>query len=138
MDKVVTAVYDATQNMLRLAEPLDGVRDHEMVRVRVTASREDAGKTESPSMALNGILSEEAGEELSQAINTLFPPWTNDRAVAVAGRFDSRQPSPKTIDDGCFCSLDGFICSVNGFRRWTAANFPQDEVIFRSSDGIFC
>lgn len=75
MNKVVTAEYDATQNTLRLVEPLDGVRDHEQVQVQVIANNDEAGKSESPSMALNGILSEEAGEELSRLVNEMFPPW---------------------------------------------------------------
>jgi hypothetical protein len=75
MRKVVTAQYDATQNTLRLVEPLDGVRDHETVQVRVITNGEETGKTESSSMALNGILSEEAGEELSRLVNEMFPPW---------------------------------------------------------------
>ncbi len=73
VSKIVSAVYDATHNMLRLEEPLDGVRDHEMVQVIV--SRKETGKPASSSMAPHGILSEEAGDELAQAINELFPPW---------------------------------------------------------------
>jgi hypothetical protein len=74
MNKVVTAEYDATQNTLRLVEPLDGVRDHEQVQVQVIAP-ESEKKPEQPWMALRGSLSKEAGEELSQALNELFPPW---------------------------------------------------------------
>ena len=55
MMKVVRARYDATQNMLWLEEPLEGVRDHEMVRVRITVSGEETGKM--------------AGEELSRIVN---------------------------------------------------------------------
>ena len=75
MSKVVKAEYDATQNMLRLVEPLEGIRDHETVDVQVFACREVSGKSESSSMALKGILSEEAGEELSRLVNEMFPPW---------------------------------------------------------------
>ena len=75
MSKIVMAEYDATENALRLKEPLDGVRDGEMVQVRVIASGEETGKVESSAMALRGSLSKEAGEELSQALNELFPPW---------------------------------------------------------------
>lgn len=70
---VVTAEYDATQNTLRLVEPLDGVRDHEKVQVQVIAT--EGEKPEPPWMALRGSLSKEAGEELSQALDELFPPW---------------------------------------------------------------
>jgi predicted HAD superfamily phosphohydrolase YqeG len=73
MSKVVTATYDAKHNMLRLDEPLEGVRDHEMLWVIV--SRKETEKVASSSMALHGILSKEAGDELAQAINELFPPW---------------------------------------------------------------
>lgn len=73
MSKVVTAEYDATQNILRLDEPLEGVRDHEMVQVQVIAAEKE--KPEPPWMALRGSLSKEAGEELSQAVNEMFPPW---------------------------------------------------------------
>ena len=76
MSKVVTAEYDATQNTLRLVEPLDGVRDHEKVQVQVQViAPEGEKKPEQPWMALRGSLSKEAGEELSQALNDLFPPW---------------------------------------------------------------
>lgn len=75
MSKVVKAEYDAAQNTLRLVEPLDGVRDHQTVDVQVFAGGDDSGKVESSSMALKGILSEEAGEELSRLVNEMFPPW---------------------------------------------------------------
>jgi hypothetical protein len=71
MGKVMTAEYDAAENALRLAEPLEGVRDHEKVQVIVTPSVDP----ERPWMALRGSLSKEAGEELSQIINEMFPPW---------------------------------------------------------------
>ena len=38
MGKVVSARYDATQNMLWLDEPLDGVRDREIIRIVVTVT----------------------------------------------------------------------------------------------------
>jgi len=74
MTKVVTAEYDATQNTLRLVEPLDGVRDHEKVQVQVIATEPAAqpGWT-----ALRGSLSKEAGDELAQALDELFPPWND-------------------------------------------------------------
>jgi hypothetical protein len=70
MSKVLTAEYDATQNTLRLVEPLDGVGDHEKVQVQVIAT-----EREKPWMALRGSLSKEAGEELSRIVNEMFPPW---------------------------------------------------------------
>lgn len=75
MSKVVKAEYDAAQNTLRLVEPLDGVCDHEMIDVQVVAGGGESEKPESSSMALKGILSEEAGEELSRLVNEMFPPW---------------------------------------------------------------
>jgi hypothetical protein len=74
MSKLVTAEYDASQNTLRLVEPLDGVQDHATVQVQVIEP-ENEKKPEPPWMALRGSLSKEAGEELSQALNELFPPW---------------------------------------------------------------
>ncbi len=72
MTKVVTAEYDAAQNTLRLVEPLDGVRDHEKVQVQVIATEGEPVNT--ASLTLRGSLSKEAGEELSRAVNELFPP----------------------------------------------------------------
>ena len=74
MTKVVIAEYDATQNTLRLVEPLDGVRDHEKVQVQVIAT-EGEETVNAASMALRGSLSKEAGEELSRIVNEMFPPW---------------------------------------------------------------
>jgi hypothetical protein len=73
MTKVVTAEYDAEQNTLRLDEPLEGVRDHEKVQVHVVAGEEPPEKKGISS--LDGILSAEAGEELSRLVNEMFPPW---------------------------------------------------------------
>jgi hypothetical protein len=74
MTKVVTAEYDAAHNTLRLVEPLDGVRDHEKVQVQVIAPDTAA---QPPWMALRGSLSKEAGDELAQALDELFPPWND-------------------------------------------------------------
>ena len=78
MVKVVTAEYDEAQNILRLVEPLDGVRDHEKVQVQVMANTIEATPVENAEpawIALRGSLDKEAGEELSRAVNELFPPW---------------------------------------------------------------
>ncbi len=70
----VTAEYDAEQKTLRLVEPLDGVRDHETVQVQVITNGGSA--TPEPAwMRLRGSLSKEAGDELAQAIDEMFPPW---------------------------------------------------------------
>jgi hypothetical protein len=74
MTKVVTAEYDAAQNTLRLVEPLDGVRDHEKVQVQVIATE---SAPQPGWLALRGSLSKEAGDELAQALNELFPPWND-------------------------------------------------------------
>ena len=73
MSKVIQADYDATANVLRLVEPLDGVADHERVTVTVNPSAEGA---ERPWLALSGSLSADAGESLARAVDELFPPWT--------------------------------------------------------------
>ncbi|MBC7819840.1 MAG: hypothetical protein IAG10_23400 [Planctomycetaceae bacterium] len=44
MIQLVRARYDATQNMLWLEEPLEGVRDHEMVRVEVIVNVQEGAK----------------------------------------------------------------------------------------------
>jgi hypothetical protein len=75
MTKVVTAEYDASENALRLIEPLDGVADHERVQVQVIAA--DSGNDVPGWMALRGTLSKEAGEDLASAIDELFPPWND-------------------------------------------------------------
>jgi hypothetical protein len=69
MGKVMTAEYDAAENALRLAEPLEGVRDHEKVQVVVTPSVDP----ERPWMAFRGKLYGKAGEELAAIIEEMFP-----------------------------------------------------------------
>jgi hypothetical protein len=67
--KALTAEYDATLNALRLAEPLEGVSDHEQVTVIVDMPP----RSEPPWMKLSGSLSQEAGEELARAVEEMFP-----------------------------------------------------------------
>lgn len=71
MSKVLTATYDAEQNVLKLAEPLEGVKDEERVNIVVTKPVDP----NRPWLALSGILSKEAGEELAKNIDEMFPPW---------------------------------------------------------------
>jgi len=67
--KAVRAEYDASLNALRLAEPLDGVTDHEQVTVTV-----ELPLPADPSWTkLAGSLSKEAGEELARAVEEMFP-----------------------------------------------------------------
>jgi hypothetical protein len=70
MSKVVTAEYDATENVLRLAEPLEGFDDHSNLIVTV-----ETPMPRRESLAEGGALSKEAGESLARAVNELFPPW---------------------------------------------------------------
>jgi len=67
--KALTAEYDATLNALRLAEPLEGVNDHEQVTVMVDMPP----RSEPPWMKLRGSLSGEAGDELARLIEEMFP-----------------------------------------------------------------
>ena len=71
MTKVLKAKYDAAENVLRLVEPLDGVKDDETVSVTV----ETPVDPDRPWLALSGSLSKEAGDSLAQAHEELFPPW---------------------------------------------------------------
>ncbi|MCU1245755.1 MAG: hypothetical protein JWN02_1665 [Acidobacteria bacterium] len=76
MSKIVSAEYDEKEQSLRLAEPLEGVRDHERVdlTIRQTAQRTERreGWTERPWLALEGGLSREAGESLARAVDEMF------------------------------------------------------------------
>jgi len=68
--KTVIGEYDATLNVLRLAEPLEGVSDHERVVLMVHI----ASQSEPPPwMHLAGSLSGEAGEELARLVEEMFP-----------------------------------------------------------------
>jgi len=75
MSKFVKAQYDATKRLLRLSEPLEGVRDHEWVDVQVSQPR--IADPERPWMTFSGCLSEEAGKELAQIMDEMFPPWND-------------------------------------------------------------
>jgi hypothetical protein len=65
MSRTVEAEYIADTNVLKLTEPLDGVRDHEKVRVTIDGSVAP-GRREWPT------LSEEAGRELARAVRDAF------------------------------------------------------------------
>ena len=71
MSKVLIAEYDATENTLRLAEPLTGVKDHEKVRLSIEAPRADESRAW---LKLRGSLSPEAGDSLARAIEEMFGP----------------------------------------------------------------
>jgi hypothetical protein len=51
MSRIVLAEYDANENILRLTEPLHGVRDHEKLFVSIDAPVEES-KVEAPRQPL--------------------------------------------------------------------------------------
>ena len=65
MGKTFEAEYVASEKVLRLAEPLAGVRDHDMVRVTI----EETGSSERGDWP---TVSEEAGRELARAVREAF------------------------------------------------------------------
>ena len=65
MGRTIEAEYIAEDKVLKLAEPLVGVRDHEKVRVTINETA-TAGRDDWPT------LSEEAGRELAQAVREAF------------------------------------------------------------------
>lgn len=69
MTKTVEADYDATQQTLRLAEPLEGVGDGQ--RVEVTVNTESAVNPDW--WRFCGALSGENGESFARAIDEAFP-----------------------------------------------------------------
>lgn len=76
MTKLVTAEYDADQRTLLLEESLDGVQNHARVQLQVITP-ENVAEPQRPWMALSGSLSKEAGEELAQIMDEMFPPWND-------------------------------------------------------------
>ena len=72
MSKVITVEYDAKEQVLRLAEPLEGFADHSDLVVTVETPRNEQIPA---SRSLSGALSKEAAEDLARAVNELFPPW---------------------------------------------------------------
>jgi hypothetical protein len=69
MSRRVEAEYPADENVLRLNEPLAGVRDHPRVVIEITDRPETDG---APWLALAGSLSEAAGRELARAVRDEF------------------------------------------------------------------
>jgi hypothetical protein len=65
MSRTIEAEYIAEGNVLKLAEPLAGVRDHGKVRVTIDENI-PADRGDWPT------LSEEAGRELAQAVREAF------------------------------------------------------------------
>jgi hypothetical protein len=65
MGRTIEAEYIAEERVLKLAEPLAGVRNHEKVRVTIDDSR-------APERSDWPTLSEEAGRELARAVRDAF------------------------------------------------------------------
>ena len=70
MSKVVKVEYDAAEQVLRLAEPLQGVADHAKLQATLEDPVDDANR---PWLAFRGRLSKEDGEELAALIEEMFP-----------------------------------------------------------------
>jgi hypothetical protein len=77
MSKILTAEYDAAHNMLHLSEPLEGVSDHETVKVQVTVPAPQNAAPENGLFALQGLMSEEQADEMKAILNEMFPPWND-------------------------------------------------------------
>ncbi len=70
MAKTISAEYDAKDRVLRLPEPLEGVRDHERLTVTITPGPgEDRGW-----MSLRACLPREAAEEMSRILAEAAAP----------------------------------------------------------------
>ena len=65
MDRTIEAEYIAEEKVLKLAEPLAGVRNHETMRVTID-DRRTVDRGDWPT------LSEEAGRELARAVREAF------------------------------------------------------------------
>lgn len=74
MSKVITAEYDAKENVFRLEERPEGVADHEKVELAVVATaqapREDLAR---PWLAFQGCLPPEDADELEAILEEEFP-----------------------------------------------------------------
>lgn len=68
MSRVVTVEYDAEKNVLRLAEPLEGVEDH--AKLQATLEQTPAADRWSD---LRSTVTEEQLDELETIVNELFP-----------------------------------------------------------------
>jgi len=70
MAKIISAEYDAENRVLRLPEPLEGVRDHERLTVAINPGPGEARGW----MALRACLPREAAEELSRILAEAAAP----------------------------------------------------------------
>ena len=71
MSKVITAEYDADRKELKLAEPLEGVRNHATVQLMLL-ERPEPDSTR-PWLAFSGCMSGENGEDFAHVIEEMFP-----------------------------------------------------------------
>jgi len=69
MSRTIEAEYLAEQNVLKLTEPLTGVRDHAKLAVEITALPTPESQ---PWMALSGSLDGQSGSEVARAVNEAF------------------------------------------------------------------
>jgi hypothetical protein len=69
MGRTIKAEYIASENILRLAQPLEGVRDHAKVDVEII---ETPVVQDQPWLRLAGSLSDEEGQALAQAVRDAF------------------------------------------------------------------
>ena len=72
MSQVVNVEYDAAEKVLRLEEPLTGVKDHEKLTVTVDPQPE-TDDIDRPWLAFRGCLSAEDGAEMAALIEEMFP-----------------------------------------------------------------
>lgn len=69
MSRTIEAEYLAEQNVLKLTEPLTGVRDHARLAVEITSLPTPESQ---PWMALAGSLDGHSGREVARAVNEAF------------------------------------------------------------------
>ena len=69
MARTIEAEYLAEQNVLKLTEPLTGVRDHAKVAVEI---KDSVVHEHQPWMALAGSLDGDSGRELARTVNQAF------------------------------------------------------------------
>ena len=69
MSRTIEVEYLAEQNVLKLTEPLTGVRDHAKLAVEITALPRQESQ---PWMALAGSLDGQGGSEVARAVSEAF------------------------------------------------------------------
>ncbi len=69
MGRTVEAEYIAEENVLKLTEPLSGIRDHQKVEIEI---RPAAVAVDQPWLQLAGSLGDEDGRRVASAIREAF------------------------------------------------------------------